>query len=516
MKTRVLILTAAAILLTAAVCCLPFLQYSSQMYIKRSPNTFVGDEKYTAARAEVEAQLETYRAQGIDCTIDEQVTERVNSKKEKTSLVIFTINAANTRSGWDLLAAGLPCSRLLIAALGAGMAAWILTILNIGRKTGRHTGKTVGILSFIFALVFFFLIPTVYLRINLDFSRSVSLYANGQEVPGIDGLLGALDRFLYDGEAGDSLVTMLTAMKYSILPALFLLMIPAGSTICAAILGCRKDLKKTLGRVALYVSVILFSVFILYPFFVMFITAFRSNAETTDMYFLHILPEKWIFSNLQDTLNRGVLRYLINSLLIAGGATGIAMLCGIPAAYAMARMDFRGKKAYLGFVIMSQMFSPVVLLVGISRLMNTLNLNDTLTGLMFINAAFNQAFAIWLLRGTFVSISPEMEQAACIDGCNVVSAMIRILLPMAAPGIVTTLIFVFINAWNEYTVSTVLISTTTNRPITVGITQFSSFNMIEWQYLFAAALLATVPVVILFMLIEKHLAAGLTAGGVKG
>ena len=90
------------------------------------------------------------------------------------------------------------------------------------------------------------------------------------------------------------------------------------------------------------------------------------------------------------------------------------------------------------------------------------------------------------------------------------------LLPIAAPGIVTTLIFVFINAWNEYTISTVLISTTSNKPITVGITQFSSFNMIEWQYLFAAALVATVPVVILFMAIEKHLAAGLTAGGVKG
>ena len=94
--------------------------------------------------------------------------------------------------------------------------------------------------------------------------------------------------------------------------------------------------------------------------------------------------------------------------------------------------------------------------------------------------------------------------------------LVLVLLPMAMPGIVTTLIFVFINAWNEYTISTVLISTQTNRPITVGITQFSSFNMIEWQYLFAAALLATVPVVILFMLIEKHLAAGLTAGGVKG
>ena len=223
-----------------------------------------------------------------------------------------------------------------------------------------------------------------------------------------------------------------------------------------------------------------------------------------------------MWSNLKDIIDRGVPRYLLNSLMLSVGATAIALLCGIPAAYAMARMHFPGRKAFLGFVIMSQMFSPVVLLVGISRLMNALHLSDSVLGLMFINAAFNQAFAIWLLRGTFVSISSEMEQAACIDGCSTVSALLRVLVPISAPGIVTTLIFVFINAWNEYTISTVLISTASNKPITVGITQFSSFNMIEWQYLFAAALLATVPVVILFMCIEKHLAAGLTAGGVKG
>jgi len=109
-----------------------------------------------------------------------------------------------------------------------------------------------------------------------------------------------------------------------------------------------------------------------------------------------------------------------------------------------------------------------------------------------------------------------MVQASCIDGCSTFGALTRILLPMAAPGIVTTLIFIFINAWNEYTISTVLISTPANKPITVGITQFNSFNMIEWQYLFASALLATILVVILFMCIEKHLVAGLTSGGVKG
>jgi len=291
--------------------------------------------------------------------------------------------------------------------------------------------------------------------------------------------------------------------------ALFLL-------LCAIICLRCGELKKTLARGGLYLFVIALCIFILYPFYVMLITGFRSNAETTDMYFLHMMPTKWIWSNLKDICDRGVLRFLLNSIMLSTGATAIAMLCGIPAAYAMARMHFKGRSLFLGFVIMSQMFSPVVLLVGISQLMNALHLNDTILGLMLINAAFNQAFAIWLLRGTFVSISPEMEQAACIDGCNTVGALWNILLPMAAPGIVTTLIFVFINSWNEYTISTVLISTPTNKPITVGITQFSSFNMIEWQYLFAAALLATIPVIILFMFIEKHLAEGLTSGGVKG
>ena len=510
-RGRILLLLLAALILTVLCCSMTFLEFSSQLYIKRSPNTFVGDEKYQAARAEAEQQLEAFRAQGVDGVIEEEVIERVNSKNEKTSLVIFTISAANRRSGWDLLKSGLPSSRLLILILAASAGAWFFTLCSVFSRK-----KAVGVLAFVFALCSFFLIPVIFNALNLDLSRSVDLFESGVNNGADERLFPALDRFLFSGDSGDQLAALLSALNYRISVWPFLMLIPAFITVCASILGACSPLKKTLLRVVLYLSVILFSLFILYPFFVMFITAFRSNAETTDMHFLRILPERWVFSNLTDTLNRGVLRYLINSLLIAGGATLVAMLCGIPAAYAMARMNFRGKKAYLGFVIMSQMFSPVVLLVGISRLMNTLNLNDTLIGLMFINAAFNQAFAIWLLRGTFVSISSEMEQAACIDGCSVLGAMLRILLPMAAPGIVTTLIFVFINAWNEYTVSTVLISTQTNRPITVGITQFSSFNMIEWQYLFAAALLATVPVVILFMLIEKHLAAGLTAGGVKG
>jgi len=273
--------------------------------------------------------------------------------------------------------------------------------------------------------------------------------------------------------------------------------------------------RKPWQTVALYVFVFVISVIILYPYIVMFVTALKTNDE---MYaFDHILPQVWQWSNFVDIWKAApVLKYLVNSLVISAGATALAILCGIPAAYALARMKFKGKGFFMGAVIMSQMFSPVVLLVGIYRLMVTLNLTDNIIGLILLNAAFNQAFAIWLLRGTFVSISPEMEQAAKIDGCNTVSALIKVLLPMAAPGIITTLIFVFINAWNEYTIALTLISTDVFKPVTVGINVFYGFNFIQWQYLFATSLVATIPVVILFLLIEKHLVAGLTSGGVKG
>jgi multiple sugar transport system permease protein len=207
---------------------------------------------------------------------------------------------------------------------------------------------------------------------------------------------------------------------------------------------------------------------------------------------------------------------MLNSVLIAAGSTVIAMICGIPAAYALARMKFKGQTAFLGFVIVSQMFAPVVLLIGIYKVMGVLHLTNSIVGLIFINAAFNQAFTIWLLRGTFMSISPEMEQAATIDGCNRIQAMFKVLLPVAAPGIVTTLIFIFINAWNEYTVALTLISTDTSKPMTVGINIFNGYNMIQWQYLFASSIFAVIPVVILFMCIEKNLVSGLASGGVKG
>lgn len=275
------------------------------------------------------------------------------------------------------------------------------------------------------------------------------------------------------------------------------------------------SIKKTILRVLLYFVVLDVCVITLYPYFAMLCTALKNRVEIFSGG--TVLPVVPLWSNFIDIWSRAPMaKYMLNSVLIAGGSTIIAMLCGIPAAYALARMKFKGQTAFLGFVIVSQMFAPVVLLIGIYQVMQRLGLTDNILGLIFINAAFNQAFTIWLLRGTFMGISAEMEQAATIDGCTRVQSMLKILIPVAAPGIVTTLIFIFINAWNEYTVALCLISTDTLKPLTVGINTFNGYNMIEWQYLFAASIFAIIPVVLLFMSIEKNLVSGLASGGVKG
>jgi multiple sugar transport system permease protein len=166
-------------------------------------------------------------------------------------------------------------------------------------------------------------------------------------------------------------------------------------------------------------------------------------------------------------------------------------------------------------VIATQIFSPIVLLVGLFREMLWFGLMDSLWALVLINGAFFQAFAIWILSGYFASIPYSLEEAAWIDGCTRLGAVRRIVLPLALPGLVTTVIFVFIQSWNEFVVALTLIFTETKKPLTVGIFSFFGRYDVDWEYVFATSLIATIPVVVLFLVIEKYLVSGLTSGGVK-
>jgi multiple sugar transport system permease protein len=166
-------------------------------------------------------------------------------------------------------------------------------------------------------------------------------------------------------------------------------------------------------------------------------------------------------------------------------------------------------------VLITQMFSPIALLIGLYREFLQFGLVDSYWALVLTNAAFNLAFTIWILNAYFKNIPAELEQAAWMDGCSRRQALTKIVLPLAAPGLVTAVIFCFIAAWNEYVIALTLINTPENQPLTLGVTSFIGLNETEWQYLFAASLIAVVPVVVLFGMIERYLVAGLTAGSLK-
>jgi multiple sugar transport system permease protein len=251
------------------------------------------------------------------------------------------------------------------------------------------------------------------------------------------------------------------------------------------------------------------------PYLVMLFTALKPAAElrTTPP---RLLPVAWQPGNLLAVLGDAAFQsWLGVSVIVAAASTALVILAAVPAAYYTARHRFRGRGAFLFLVLVTQMFAPTALVVGLYREFFELDLINTYTALILTNAAFNLAFAVWMLQAFFASIPREIEEAAAVDGCGRLRALLAIMLPLSLPGIVTAAIFAFIAAWNEYIVALTVMADPARKPLTVGITSYVTAYVQHWNHLFAASVIAIVPVVVLFALIERHLVGGLTAGSVK-
>jgi multiple sugar transport system permease protein len=255
--------------------------------------------------------------------------------------------------------------------------------------------------------------------------------------------------------------------------------------------------------------------FFLFPYFVMLMTALKPEGELVTIP-PRLFPSDWTWRNFVDVWDAApIAQNLKVTLIVASCSTALTVIAAAPAAYYTARNEFRGRRLYMNLVLITQMFSPIALLIGLYREFLQIDLVDNYWALVITNAAFNLAFTIWILNAYFKNIPVELEQAAWMDGCTRPQALRRIVIPLAAPGLVTAIIFCFIAAWNEYVIALTLINTSENQPLTLGVTSFIGLNKTEWQFLFAASLIAIVPVVVLFGLIERYLISGLTAGSIK-
>ncbi len=251
------------------------------------------------------------------------------------------------------------------------------------------------------------------------------------------------------------------------------------------------------------------------PYAVMLLDALRPASDVLSSP-PTFLPREWQWNTFGTVLSDDrFLNWLKTSLIVAISSTVIVLLAAIPAAYFTARFRFPGRTAFLLVVLITQMFSPTSLVVGLYREFFDLTLVNTYLSIIITNSAFNLAFAIWILQGFFASIPKDVEEAAHLDGCGRVRTLWHVMLPLTLPGLVTTVIFTFIAAWNEYVVALTLMQDDSKKPLTVGISSYVTGYQQHWDELFAASLIAVVPVVILFAMIEKHLVGGLTAGSVK-
>jgi multiple sugar transport system permease protein len=254
----------------------------------------------------------------------------------------------------------------------------------------------------------------------------------------------------------------------------------------------------------------------LFPFAVMISTAIKPRAEILSF------PPVWLpkhirLQNFVDMWQAvGFGSALVNSALVSSAATVLCLLIAIPAAYATARTYFRGKRLFRQFLLVTQMLSPVVLVLGIFRLMATLGLVDQLWALVLAYTAFNLAFAIWMLQAYFGTIPNELEEAARLDGASTFQRIRLILLPLAAPALGVTAIFVFLYCWNEFVLALTLLRSTQKFTLTLQIFSLVGGRYsIEWDHVMAATFLASAPVAIVFASLQRYLVRGLALGAVK-
>ncbi|MGO1076202.1 carbohydrate ABC transporter permease [Inquilinus sp. CA228] len=208
-------------------------------------------------------------------------------------------------------------------------------------------------------------------------------------------------------------------------------------------------------------------------------------------------------------------RYLGNSLLVGLGSTAITVVLSVLAAYGFYRLRFPGRDLLFRAVLVAYAFPGILILIPLYGMMSQAGLIDTPAALVIVNVTFASPFAIWMMRSFFASIPAELEEAALIDGASRLAILLRIMVPLAAPGIASVAIFAFIASWTEYLFASVLILSDANRTLPVGFAGIIGQYQIDWGLLLAGATLATVPVVLLFGIVGRWFIAGLTAGAVK-
>ncbi|MBW8817076.1 MAG: carbohydrate ABC transporter permease [Streptomyces sp.] len=272
----------------------------------------------------------------------------------------------------------------------------------------------------------------------------------------------------------------------------------------------------TTGRVGQYAALLAYLVFLAFPFLWLVSTAFKSPRELGSLHPTWIPRDPTLDNFRQAFDEQPLLRAAGNSLLAASAAAVIAVLIATPLAYVMARQRTRLAKAATGWVVVSQAFPLVLVIIPLFLVLKNLRLINSLAGLVLVYVVWALPFALWMLVGYVRAVPTELEEAAAVDGAGRLRTLVSVTAPLLAPGIVATALFAFITAWNEFFFALVLLKTSDKQTLPVVLTHFiGAEGVADLGPLAAAAFLATLPSLIIFAIIQRRITGGMLAGAVK-
>ena len=255
---------------------------------------------------------------------------------------------------------------------------------------------------------------------------------------------------------------------------------------------------------------------VLLPLSWMVITSLKSMADITLSRGLTLFPSGPTLENFVNIWKEyPIATYIKNSIVAVGGSTVIGVVCAALCGYGLSRYQFKGKAFLLSFLLVTQMFPAVMKIIPYYKILVSVHLNNTQIGLMVVYASFSIPFCTWMMYGYFKSISTGLDEAARVDGSSAFNTFLKIILPSALPGLVATIIYAFLQNWNEYMFASVLMSADEKKTITYAISTMADAYKIQWNYLMCAAMISSVPTLTVFVVMQKYLIAGMTAGAVK-
>ncbi|MBK8032971.1 MAG: carbohydrate ABC transporter permease [Chloroflexi bacterium] len=278
------------------------------------------------------------------------------------------------------------------------------------------------------------------------------------------------------------------------------------------------NLSKLLGRVGFYLIILVILVFTLFPFYWAINSSFKGEQELFQpaSYF----PQSFTTINYQSVLNNGnFMRALFNSAWVSGVTVLLSLVVGAFAAYALGRLEFKGRTAMMYVVLAMTMFPQISILSGLFTIITDVGLYGSPLSLILAYPIFTLPFTVWVLTSFFKGLPDEIEQAALVDGATSFQTFYMIMLPLTAPALVTTGLLAFISAWNEYLYAlTFTLTTPASQTVPVAIAQFNGTVMRQEPIaeVMAAAMFVTLPLLVLVIVFQKRIVAGLTAGAVKG